>query len=153
MSPLEDKHGVPWTARAGIVPMILFVLVTLGIGPVLLAIYLALWTGRRRGTWLPLACFLSFCAITYISTFVIKHAVLSGIMDALILLSPLLWIGGNFLIREEILKDAREHGIERHISPPLTFFFSSLYLNFCLNPANSNADRRTLAPLKLTDPA
>ena len=151
MSFLEDKDGLPWTAHVGPVWMTLFVIVTLGIGPILLAIYLALWVGYRRGAWLPLACILSFSGIAVGSYSVVERAILSGIMDALILISPFLWIGGNFLIREEILKEAREAGFQCHISKLLTFFLSSLYLNVCLSPSTFPATRRPLAPVKLTN--
>ncbi len=133
MSLLEDKHGLPWTAHAGPVWMTLFVLVTLGLGPILLAIYLGLWIGLRRRAWLPLTCFITFSLIACLSYSVYEHAILSGIMDALVLISPFIWIGGNFLLREEIIKHARVQGSERHISSLLTFFLSSLYLNYCLN--------------------
>ena len=151
MSLLEDKHGIPWTAHVGPVLMTLFVLVTLGLGPILLAIYLGVWIGLRRRAWLPLVCFLTFSLIALLSYSAIEHAILSGIMDALILMSPFIWIGGNFLLREEILKDAHAQGFQRDISRLLTFFLSSLYLNFCLNPSTFNAERRHLPPLKLTD--
>ena len=126
MRLLEDKRGLPWTAHAGPVWMTLFVLVTLGLGPILLAIYLGLWIGLRRRAWLPLTCFITFSFIAWLSYSVFEHAILSGIMDALVLISPFIWIGGNFLLREEILKDGREQGITRDISPLLTFFLSSL---------------------------
>ena len=151
MSLLEDKHGVPWTAHAGPVWMTLFVLVTVGLGPIFLALYLGLWIGLRRRAWLPLACFLTFSFVAVLSYFAIEHAILSGIMDALILISPFIWIGGNFLLREEILKDDLSHGVHRDISALLTFFLSSLYLNFCFNPHTSTAEKRQLPPLKLTD--
>ena len=151
MNPLEDKHGVPWTAHAGPIWMTLFVLVTIGIGPILLALYLGLWIGLRRRAWLPLTCFVTFSLVLCLSYFVIEHAILSGIMDALILMSPFIWIGGNFLLREEILKDGLDHGLPRNISRLNTFFLSSLYLNFCLNPHASLAEKRPLPPLKLTD--
>ncbi len=148
MNPLEDKHGLPWTAYAGPVWMVLFVVLTLGLGPILLAIYLGVWIGLRRRAWLPLLCFLTFSLIAGLSYLVFEHAILSGIMDALILLSPFLWIGGNFLLREEIQKDARQHGSERDISRLFTFVFSSLYLNFCLRPISVDAARSNLLPLR-----
>lgn len=149
MSLLEDKHGLPWTAHVHPVAVALFVLVTLGTGPILLAIYLGLWIGVRRRAWLPLACFITFSLVAVFSYSAIEHAILSGIMDALILISPFVWIGGNFLLREEILKDGRERGIEHHLSALLTFFLSSLYLNACLNP--HTVPRPHLPPLKLND--
>ena len=153
MNALEDKHGLPWTAYAGPVWMVLFVVLTLGLGPILLAIYLGVWIGLRRRAWLPLLCFVTFSVIAGLSYQVFEHAILSGIMDALILLSPFLWIGGNFLLREEILEEQGAHGIPGEISPWLTFFLSSLYLNYCLNPASSHAEKRHLPPLKLPDPS
>ncbi len=153
MNALEDKRGLPWTAHVGPVLMTLFVLVTLGLGPILLAIYLGLWIGLRRRAWLPLICCVTFSLIAWLSYSVFEHAILSGIMDALVLISPFLWIGGNFLLREEIRKEQRAGGILREISPWLTFFLSSLYLNFCLNPANFTAAKRHLPPLKLPDPS
>ena len=149
MNLLEDKHGLPWTAHIGPVWMTLFVILTLGTGPVLLAVYLALWAGSRRGAWLPLACILSFTAIAVSSYTAVEYAILSGIMDALVLIAPFLWIGGNFLLREEILKDAEERGIPCHIGKLLTFVLSSLYLNFCLRPGTSPVPEQSLAPLKL----
>ncbi len=151
MNPLEDKHGMPWTANAGPVWMTLFVLVTIGLGPVLLALYLGLWIGLRRRTWLPFTCFLTFSLVAVLSYFAVEHAILSGIMDALILMSPFIWIGGNFLLREEILKDGLDQGLHRDVSRLHTLFLSSLYLNYCLNPHTSTAEKRHLPPLKLTD--
>ena len=51
-------------------------------------------------------------------------------MDALILMSPFIWIGGNFLLREEILKAGLDHGVPRDISRLHTLFLSSLSLNY-----------------------
>lgn len=148
MKLLEDKHGLPWTAHAGPAWMALFVILTLGLGPVLLALYLGVWMGLRRRAWLPLLCFLTFALIAGFSYQVFEHAILSGIMDALILIAPFLWIGGNFLLRDEIQKDNRQHGCERDISPLFTFVFSSLYLNCCLKPIAVPVIRPDLLPLR-----
>ena len=153
MHLLEDKHGLPWTAHIGPVWMALLVVFTAGLFPILLAFYLGLWLGFRRHAWLPLLCFLTFSLVGCLSYLVVEHAILSGIMDALILISPFLWIGGNFLLRDELQKDAREHGSPQYISSLLTFFLSSLYLNFCLKPVPFNAAKRNLPPLKLSDPS
>ncbi len=146
MSVLEDKYGVPWTAHARPAWMAVFVVLTLGLGPILLAMYLGVWLGLRRRAWLPLLCFVTFSLIGGLSYLVFEHAILSGIMDALILLSPFLWIGGIFLLRDEIQKDARQHGFERARSTLLTFVFSSLYLNYCLRPVSAAALRTDLLP-------
>ena len=139
---LDDKLGIPWTAHLNLPSVVLLVLVTAGVFPVILALYLALWIGLRRKAWLPLTCFVAFTLITYLSYAAVEHAILSGIMDALVLLAPVLWILGTFLLREEILLDARAEGFEREIDLFPTFFLSSLYLNFCLHPAASLRTRK-----------
>jgi hypothetical protein len=62
----------------------------------------------------------------------------------------LLWIAGAFSLRHEIQRYYREkEGWEIEIRPFFTFFFSVLYINYCLNPITL-ADREAATTLNLS---
>jgi hypothetical protein len=58
--------------------------------------------------------------------------------------SGILWIAGAFSLRHEIQRYYREkEGWEIEIGPFFTFFFSVLYINYCLNPVTFNEKNPT----------
>lgn len=71
-------------------------------------------------------------------------------MDVIALLDLIVWVISIYLLRSEIQKHFRES--ERwdvSISPILTFFFSSLYINYCLNPVTLS-HKNTVTSLNLS---
>jgi hypothetical protein len=132
---LEDDYGRPWTASANLGWLTLLAVLTCGIAAPLLGIYLSLWIRRKgRSIW-PLV----FFSLPFAS-FVISYP-LGTILPAsfrltdLIGFIPLMWIAGAFSLRHEIQRYYREkEGWDIEIGPFLTFFFSVIYINYCLNP-------------------
>jgi hypothetical protein len=130
---LEDDYGRPWTASASLGWLCLIAALTCGIAAPLLGIYLSLWIRRKgRSIW-PLVFFsLPFgaCAISFVPILP-----LSFDLPDLIGFFPLMWIAGSFSLRHEIQRyyDEKE-GWNIEIGPFGTFFFSALYINYCLNP-------------------
>jgi hypothetical protein len=130
---LEDAYGRPWTASANLGWLTLLAVLTCGIAAPILGIYLSLWIRRKgRSVWplvffsLPFASF----AIGFVSVLPLSFR-----LTDLIGFIPLMWIAGAFSLRYEIRHYYREQeGWEIEIGPFFTFFFSVLYINYCLNP-------------------
>ena len=133
--PLEDAYGRPWTASASLGWLTLAAVLTFGIAAPLLGIYLSLWIRRKgRSIW-PLICFslpFAWFAVTAPMGDVLPH---SFRLPDLVGFAGILWIAGAFTLRHEIQRYYREQeGWDIEISPFFTFFFSVLYINYCLNP-------------------
>jgi hypothetical protein len=130
---LEDDYGRPWTASANLGWLTLLAVLTCGIAAPLLGIYLSLWIRRKGGSIWPLAFFcLPFASFTI--TFVSVLPASFRLAD-LLGFFPLMWIAGAFSLRYEIKRYYREReGWNIEIGPFFTFFFSVVYINYCLNP-------------------
>jgi hypothetical protein len=130
---LEDDYGRPWTASASLGWLTLLAVLTCGIAAPILGIYLSLWIRRKGGSIWPLVCFsLPFAsfAIGFVSTLPVSFR-----LTDLIGFIPMMWIAGAFSLRYEIRRYYRQHeGWDIEIGPFFTFFFSVLYINYCLNP-------------------
>jgi hypothetical protein len=130
---LEDAYGRPWTASANLGWLTLFAVLTCGIAAPILGIYLSLWIRRKGASIWPLVFFsLPFAsfAIGFVSTLPVSFR-----LTDLIGFIPMMWIAGAFSLRYEIQHYYREReGWEIEIGPFFTFFFSVLYINYCLNP-------------------
>jgi hypothetical protein len=64
-----------------------------------------------------------------------------------------LWIVAAFSLRRQILDHFKEsEGWNPGIGPVLTFFFSALYINYCLNPI-SVPHKDTITSLNLSNPS
>jgi MFS family permease len=130
---LEDDYGRPWTASANLAWLTVVAVLTCGIAAPILGIYLSLWIRRKGGSiWalvffaLPFASF----AIGFVSPLPV-----SFLLTDLIGFIPMMWIAGAFFLRYEIRRYYREkEGWDIEIGPFFTFFFSVLYINYCLNP-------------------
>jgi hypothetical protein len=132
---LEDDYGRPWTASASLGWLTLLAVLTCGIAAPLLGIYLSVWIYRKgRSVW-PLVCFsLPFVwfAVTVPLESILPHSFRLADLTGF---AGLLWIAGAFSLRHEIQRYYREQeSWEIEIGPFCTFFFSVLYINYCLNP-------------------
>ena len=132
---LEDDYGRPWTASASLGWLTLFAVLTCGIAAPILGIYLSLWIRRKgRSVW-PLVCFslpFAWFVVTFPLGTILPHSFRMVDLDGFV---GLLWIAGAFSLRYEIRRYYREQeGWEIEIGPFFTFFFSVLYINYCLNP-------------------
>jgi len=132
---LEDDYGRPWTASASLGWLTLLAVLTCGIAAPLLGIYLSVWIySKGRSVW-PLVCFsLPFVwfAVTVPLGSILPHSFRLADLTGF---AGLLWIAGAFSLRHEIQRYYREQeSWEIEIGPFCTFFFSVLYINYCLNP-------------------
>ena len=132
---LEDDYGRPWTASASLGWLTLLAVLTCGIAAPLLGIYLSLWIRRKGGSIWPLV----FFSLPFAS-FVIGYP-LGGVLPHSFRFTDLLgfvgilWIAGAFSLRHEIKRYYKEkEGWDIEIGPFFTFFFSVVYINYCLNP-------------------
>jgi hypothetical protein len=144
---LEDDYGRPWTASASLGWLTFVAVLTCGIAAPVLGIYLSLWIRRKGGSIWPLV-FFSFpfasFAIGFVSTLPASFR-----LGDLIGFIPMMWIAGGFSLRHEIQRYYREReGWQIEIRPFFTFFFSVLYINYCLNPITLR-DRETVTTLNL----
>jgi hypothetical protein len=130
---LEDDYGRPWTASASLGWLTLIAVLTCGIAAPLLGIYLSLWIRRKGGSIWPLVFFsLPFAsfAIGFVSVLPASFR-----LTDLIGFGPMMWIAGAFSLRYEIKRYYKQReGWDIEIGPFFTFFFSVLYINYCLNP-------------------
>jgi hypothetical protein len=129
---LEDKDGRPWTAHLGLGWIVLILALSSGTAAFLLGIYLALWIQRRRRSGLALYCYGLIAALSLTTFLPLRLVHLHW--DILGTLLSVLWLVAVYLLRHEIRQDARSNGYEIEIGPILTFLFSVVYINYCLNP-------------------
>jgi hypothetical protein len=145
---LEDKDGRPWTASTPLGWIVLIVVVSSGIAAVALGLYLSLWVWSKRRSALPLYGF-GLSLLLAVVLVAVPHSFVPGMVDFLSGLDPLVWIASTFLLRHEIkryYKEAEDWNIE--IGPFFTFFFSVVYINYCLNPVMFS-ERESMTSLNL----
>ena len=132
---LEDQYGRPWTASASLAWLTLLAVLTCGIAAPLLGIYLSLWIRRKGGSIWPLV-FFSLPFASFVISFPFGSIMPQSFLFAdLTGFAGLLWIAGAFSLRYEIKRYYKEkEGWDIEIRPFFTFFFSVLYINYCLNP-------------------
>jgi hypothetical protein len=132
---LENDEGLPWTASTDLGWIVLLVALTCGTALIALSIYLALWIYTKGRSILPLVYFV-LSAIFGFAGIVLSHwARLESITDILASVDSILWIAATFSLRHEIVKHYREsEKWEIRIGPWFTLFFSSVYINYRLNP-------------------
>jgi hypothetical protein len=148
---LEDKNGLPWTASSGLGWIVLIVALSSGIALVALSLYLALWIYSKGRSALSLAGFaLTVLLSCTIATLDHWH-VLSLLSNSLAIIDALVWIASVYLLRYQLQKYCRESkGWNIEIGPWLTLFFSSIYINYCLNPIDLSSDHEdTLTSLNI----
>jgi len=147
---LEDKDGYPWTAATGLGWMVLIVVLSSGTALVALSLYLALWIYTRGRSVLPLAGFALTVLLGCMIAALDHWHILSPVANSLAILDTLLWVGSTFLLRYEIKKYYREReGWNIEIGPWLTLFYSSIYINYCLNPVTLSDGKDTVISLNL----
>jgi len=132
---LEDDYGRPWTASTSLGWLTLAAVLTCGLVAPLLGIYLSLWIRRKgRSVW-PLV-FFSLPFAWFVAVFplgkLLQHSFFSSDLNSFV---GVMWIAGAFSLRHEIQRYYKEQeGWDIEIGPFFTFFFSVLYINYCLNP-------------------
>lgn len=146
---LEDDYGRPWTASANLGWLTLAAVLSCGIAAPILGIYLSLWIRRKGGSIWPLV-FFSLPFASFVISFPLGSALPASFLIAdLTGFAGILWIAGAFSLRYEIRRYYRQNeGWEIEISPFFTFFFSVLYINYCLNPVTF-AERGAATTLNL----
>jgi hypothetical protein len=154
---LEDEHGYPWTASQHWGWIVLVATLTGGIALWALAIYLCLWIRARGRSWLPLAAFGMIVAVFFMFTAIARMFPYPVVLNFLNNASPVfawaipaLYIAGLFLLRHEIIADAKSQGFALKINPLFTWCFSVVYINYCLNPVRFEHRSSESISLKLT---
>jgi hypothetical protein len=150
---LEDRDGLPWTASTSLGWVVLIVALSSGTALVALALYLALWVRSKGRSWLPLVGFGVSAALS-IFIFLLHHWHLNSHVQMLTEdLATVVWIASSFSLRHEVRTYYREvEGWDIGIVPWLTFFFSAIYINYCLNPVRLAffTDKDTIISLNLS---
>jgi hypothetical protein len=144
---LEDDYGRPWTASASLGWLTLAACLTFGMAAPLLGVYLSLWIRGKGRSALPLICF-SLCVASFVAlpSALLHHPVLTDVLGDM---GSLLWIVSSFALRHEIKRYYKEvEGWDIEIGRFFTFFFSALYLNYCVNPVTF-AERGATTALNL----
>jgi hypothetical protein len=154
---LEDKDGYPYTASHHWGWIVLIVALTGGIALWALALYLCLWIRARGRSWLPLAAFGAIVLMLFVPSGVARLFPYPAVLDFLNRSVPVfewaftgLYLAGLFLLRHEIIADAKSQGFVLKINPFLTFCLSVVYINYCLNPVRFEHRSSEPISLKLT---
>ena len=152
---LENDEGLPWTASTGLGLIVLLIALTCGTALIALSIYLSLWIYTKGRSILPLCGFVLSVIFGFAGIALAHWTKCANIPDALATFDSVLWIAATFSLRHEIMKHYREYeGREIWIGPWFTLFFSSVYINYCLNPFSfTPAPKNTVISLNLSTPA
>jgi hypothetical protein len=138
-----DDRGMPWTIRLSLGWTIVLALFSAGILSVPLGLYLAYWVRTKQGRSAAFWCYLVVAMIWRCYLVVAMIWSLASLVpekiDPRLALCMVTVVGAGFLLllvaafvlRSEIISlYKRSWDIDLPISRLLTFFFSSLYLNY-----------------------
>ena len=132
---LEDEDGRPWTASTSLGWIVLIIVLTSGIAAMALGLYLSLWIRSKGRSALPLYGFVTIAFICSACAMPLKHLMSTVIAEQLATVASLVWIASTFALRHQIKRYYKEsEGWDVEKGPFFTFFFSVIYINYCLNP-------------------
>jgi len=132
---LEDEDGRPWTASTSLGWIVLIIVLTSGIAAMALGLYLSLWIRSKGRSALPLYGFVAIAFICSAGAITPKHLMSTVIAEQLATVASLVWIASTFALRHQIKRYYKEsEGLDIEIGQFFTFFFSVIYINYCLNP-------------------
>ena len=124
-----DDRGMPWTIRLSLGWTIILALFSGGILFVPLGLYLAYWVRTRQGRSIAFWCYLIVAVISILVLLIPKT--FDPYVDPVASGGFVLFVSASFVLRAEIISMYRRSwGIKLPINRFLTFFFSSLYLNY-----------------------
>jgi len=132
---LDDEEGFPWTASTHIGWMLLVLVLSFGFALFALGLYLSVWIARKGRSTLPFLAF-ALSAVLALTEYPIDRWFPNSQADSVIgLAATIILIVASFLLRREIQTYFQEiQGWQPIINPILTFFFSAVYINYCLVP-------------------
>ena len=126
-----DDRGMPWTIRISLGWTIILALFSGGILFVLLGLYLAYWVRTRQGRGRAFWCYLIVAMILILVSLVPET--FARWMFPVAACGLFLFLVVPFVLRAEIISLYRlSWGINLPINRFLTFFFSSVYLNYSI---------------------
>jgi hypothetical protein len=132
-----DDRGMPWTIRLSLAWTIVLALFCAGTLVLPLGLYLAYWVRTREGRSAAFWCYLILIAILILDLSIpeafARHMspFATGVLVVIGAVGFLLLLAAPFVLRAEIISlYRRSWGIDLPINRFLTFFFSSLYLNY-----------------------
>ncbi|MES2392363.1 MAG: hypothetical protein V4555_12030 [Acidobacteriota bacterium] len=154
---LEDKDGRPWTASTGLGWIVVILVCTCGLAWIALSLYLAAWI-RSKGrslfpligysVWLSLLLAMSFFPPGWTAE---RTVVLGCILN---FVAWACWIAANLSLRRQIISHYREReGWNIEIGLWFTLLFSTVYINYCLNPFDITDNRDTVTSLRISNTA
>jgi hypothetical protein len=131
---LLNPEGLPWTAGIGLPLTIVLIIFTGGTFAVLLGAYLAYWLWVRHQSTPSLFYYSVLIGLGSLHVLP-AHIFTERFWSVIDLAIVIVWIVAEFVLRQEIIVAYREHeGYELAIRRLWTFFFGSLYLNYCIPP-------------------
>ena len=141
---LFDDRGLPWTIRLSLGWTILLALFSAGVVSIPLGLYLAYWMRTRNGHSLG---FWGYLFVIVISILLLVPGMSSArhVDDVAAVGFVVLLVAPHILRAEIISLYRRTWQINLPINPFLTFFFSSLYLNYSI-PDLPVAPADTISP-------
>ena len=141
---LFDDRGLPWTIRLSLGWTILLALFSAGVVSIPLGLYLAYWVRTRQGHGVAFWCYLF---VSVISILLLVPGMSSARqVDAVEGVGLVALLVAPHILRAEIISlYRRTWQIDFPISLFLTFFFSSVYLNYSI-PDLPVAPADTISP-------
>jgi hypothetical protein len=132
-----DDRGMPWTIRLSLGWTIVLALCCAGTLFIPLGLYLAYWVRTRQGHSAAFWCYLILIPLSILDLFIPEEfarpmsPVATGVLVLIAAGGLLFLLAAPFVLRAEIISLYRQSwGINLPISRFLTFFFSSIYLNY-----------------------
>jgi hypothetical protein len=138
-----DERGLPWTIQLSLGWTIILAVTSAGLLFIPLALYLSFWVRTRQG---GSAAFWCYIAVIGISILLLIRGLSPQFVDAMAGADFVLFLVATHVLRAEIISlYRRSWNIDLPISHFLTFFFSSVYLNYSI-PDLPIAQSDTITP-------
>jgi hypothetical protein len=138
-----DDRGMPWTIRLSLGWTIILALFSGGVVIIPLGLYLAYWVRTRQGRS---AAFWCYTVVIVISILLLIQGLSSQFVVGVAVVGVVLLLAAPHILRAEIISlYRRSWQINLPISHFLTFFFSSVYLNYSI-PDLPVASSNTISP-------
>ncbi len=130
---MENETSVPEISRITCFWGVVLSILTAGLYPVVLALYLSIWVyrKRRRGLAVFLVCLGTLMTLLEaLPPRLIPHTLFANWFGDL---DPIIWIAAAFLLRYEFQRyHAERDGYTLEMNPLLTALFSVFYINYRL---------------------
>jgi hypothetical protein len=130
---LYDTDGLPWTSRLSWGWILFLTFATGFLVAIPLGIYLGLWLKTKWRSASALAIYIALAVLGLALLLPFGPANSQPMTDAITLLAVILWFGGAYTLRYQVIRYYSDReGAEFRINPFLTALLSVWFINGCL---------------------